>query len=64
MAQSQLSTDVFLKIPKFSAHCFRAWRHSHSSPISYLGFTMTIVIVIIISSVRERKLYPMSVHLN
>ena len=30
--------------------------------ISYLGFIMTIVIVI--SSVRERKLYPMSVHLN
>ena len=55
-------TDVFFKIPKFSAHCFRAWRHSHSSPIFYLGFIMAIVIVI--SSAHERKLYPMSVHLK
>ena len=35
-------------------HSFRAWRHSHSSPISYLGFIMTIVIVI--SSARQRRL--------
>ena len=55
-------TDVFFKIPKFSAHSFRAWRHSHSSHISNPEFTMTILIVI--SSARERKLYPMSVHLN
>ena len=55
-------TDCFSKIPKFSAHCFRTWHHSHSSPISYLGFIMTIVIVIY--SARERILYPMSVHLN
>ena len=55
-------TDVFFKIFKFSAHCFRAWRHSQSSLIFYLGFIMTIVIVI--SSMRERKLYPVSVHLN
>ena len=57
-----LSPTDFFKIPKFSAHRFRAWRHSHSSLISYLGFIMTIVIII--SSVRERRLYPMSVHLN
>ena len=62
LAHSRDPTDVFFKIAKFSAHCFRAWRHSHSSPISYLGFIMTVVIVI--SSVCERKLYPMSVHLN
>ena len=55
-------TDVFFKIPKFSAHRFWAWHHSHSSRISYLGFIMTIVIVI--SSAHERRLYPMSVHLN
>ena len=62
LAHSKNPTDVFFKIPKFSAHRFRAWRHSHSSFISYLGFVMTIVIVI--SSANERKLYPMSVHLN
>ena len=65
-AQSPLSAAgsqfVFFKIPKFSAHRFGEWRHSHSSHISYLGFIMTIVIII--SSARERKLYPMSVHLN
>ena len=52
-------TDVFFKIPKFLAHHFWAWRHSLSSHISYLGFIMTIMIVI--SSVRERKLYPINV---
>ena len=55
-------TDVFFKIAEFSAHRIRAWRHSHSSLIPYLGFIMTIEIVI--SSAHERKLYPMSVHLN
>ena len=62
MAQNQLPAAVFFKILKFSAHRFRAWRHSHSSPISCLGFIMTIVIVIPFA--HERKLYPMSVHLN
>ena len=57
-----VSNWLFFKIPKISAHRFRTWRHSHSSPISYLGFIMTIVIVI--SSTRKRRLYPMSVHLN
>ena len=52
-------TNAFFKISKFSGHRFR---HSHSTLISYLGFIMTIVIVI--SSGHERKLYPMFVHLN
>ena len=39
-AQSQISTNVFFKITKFSAHRFRAWRHSHPSRISYLGFLL------------------------
>ena len=34
-----------------------AWRYSHSSPISYLGFIMTMVTVI--SFAHERKLYRM-----
>ena len=55
-------TDVFFKTSKFSAHHFQALRHSHSSPISYLRFIMTIVTVI--SSARKHKLYPMSEHLN
>ena len=37
-AQSQISTNCFFEITKFSAHRFRAWRHSHPSPISHLGF--------------------------
>ena len=37
-AQSWISTNIFFKITKFSAHCLQAWRHSHPSPISYLGF--------------------------
>ena len=36
LAQSQISTNVFFEITKFSAHRFRAWRPSHPSPISYL----------------------------
>ena len=32
--------NIFFKITKFSAHRFRAWRHSHPSPISYLGFLL------------------------
>ena len=31
MAQSQLPTDVFFKIPKFSDPWFRGWHHSQSS---------------------------------
>ena len=43
--------------PQILSLSLRAWYHSHSSPISYLGFIMTIVIVI--SFALERKLYPM-----
>ena len=39
-AQSRISTNVFFKIIKFSAHRFRAWRHSHPSLISNLGFLL------------------------
>ena len=39
-AQSRISTNIFFKITKSSAHCFRAWRHSHPSPIFYLGFLL------------------------
>ena len=37
-AQSEISTNVFFKVIKFSANRFRAWRHSHPSPIYYVGF--------------------------
>ena len=37
MARSHLPTNVFFKIPKFSAHRFQAWRHSHSSPFPIWG---------------------------
>ena len=57
-----VSNWLFFQIPKFSAHRFWALRHSYSRSISYLGFIMTVVIVI--SSASEHKLYPMSVHLN
>ena len=39
-APSQIWTNVFSKSPKISAHRFRAWRHSHPSPISYMGFLL------------------------
>ena len=39
LAQVQISTNCFFqKSPKFPAHHFWAWRHSH--PISYLGFLL------------------------
>ena len=39
--QRQISTHCFFqKSPKFPAHRFRAWHHSHPSPISYLGFLL------------------------
>ena len=57
MVQSQLPTDTFSKSSNSQDHRFRAWRRSRYSLISYLGFIMTIVIVI--SFVHERKLYPM-----
>ena len=56
MDKSQLPTDSFWKSSNSQDHRFRAWRHSHSTHISYLGFIMTIVIVI--SFARKRKLYP------
>ena len=39
-AQSQILCNFFFKITKFSAHRFRAWRHSHPSHISSLGFLL------------------------
>ena len=53
MARNQLPTDLFSKSSNSQDHRFRAWRHSHSSSISYRGFIMTIVIVI--SFALERK---------
>ena len=39
LAQVRISTNCFFqKSPKFPAPRFRAWRHSHSSPIYYQGF--------------------------
>ena len=54
--QRQVSTNCFFfqKSPKFSAHRFRAWRHSH--PQAHFlsgGFIMTFVNVT--SSTRERE---------
>ena len=41
LAQRQISTNCFFqKSPKFSAPHFRAWRHSHPSHISFLGFLL------------------------
>ena len=45
----------FSKSPKISAHHFHAWRHSHPSPISYLGFLLWHLW----SFVRKRELYSM-----
>ena len=56
MAQSQLPTDPFSKSSNSQDHRFEIWRHSHSSLISYLGFIMTIMIVI--SFAREHKIVP------
>ena len=39
-AQCRISTNFFFKITKFSAHRFQLWRHSHPSPIYYLGFLL------------------------
>ena len=39
-AQSRISTNVFFKITKFSAHRFWAWLQSHPSHIFYLGFLL------------------------
>ena len=40
-AQRQISTNCFFqKSPKFRAHRFWAWRHSHPNRISYLGFLL------------------------
>ena len=38
---SRISTNCFFqKSPKFPALHFRAWRQSHPSPVSYLGFLL------------------------
>ena len=57
IVQSQLPTDSFSKSSNSQDHRFWAWCQSHSSLVSYLGFIMLIVIVI--SFLRERKLYLM-----
>ena len=36
----KISTAFFQKSPKFPAHSFQAWRHSHPSPIFHLGFLL------------------------
>ena len=56
MIHSQLPIDSFSKSSNSLHHRLRAWRHSHSSLISYLGFIMTIVIII--SFAHERKTVP------
>ena len=38
---SKNPTDAFFKISNFSAHRFRSWCHSHSSPISYLALWLS-----------------------
>ena len=53
---------LFFKIFKFSGPSLPGITSFTPQAISYLGFIMTIVIVI--SFARKRKLYPMSVHLN
>ena len=62
MAPKSTPNWRFSKSSNSQDHCFQAWCHSHFSLISYLGFIMTIVIVI--SFAHKHKLYPMSVHLN
>ena len=62
MVQSQTLNWLFFKILKFSAHLCWAWCHPDSSPIFWLGFIMTITIVI--SFACKHKLYPMIVHLD
>ena len=55
----KISTNWFFqKSPKFPAHRFRTWCHSHPSLTSYLVFFI-MPFVIVISSVRERELYSM-----
>ena len=44
---------LFFKNLQISDQLFQSWRHLHSSPISSIGFIMTVVIVI--SFVDERK---------
>ena len=56
MVQFQLSTDSFSKSSNCQDHLFQAWRHPHSSPISCLGFIITMVIVI--SFACEHKTVP------
>ena len=54
LSKVNFQLTCFSKSSNSPDHCIRAW---HSSPISYLGFIMTIVIVI--SFPHEHKLYPM-----
>ena len=54
--KSDNQSDSFSKSSNSQDHRFLAWRHSHTRPIFYLGFIMTIAIVI--SFARECELYP------
>ena len=56
MAESQPSTASLSKSSNSQDHLFRAWCHPHSSPISCLGFIMTMVIII--SFTHKRKTAP------
>ena len=56
VAQIQLSIDSFSKSSNSQDLLSRAWRHPHSSPISFLGFIMTMVIAV--SFAHERKTVP------
>ena len=51
-----LQLTLFSKSSNSQDYLFQAWCHPHSSPISCLGFDMTMVIVI--SFARERKTVP------
>ena len=62
-AESRISTNVFFKITKFSAHRSGAWCHSHPS-FHFLSGVFIMTFVIVISSARKCELYSMCVHLH
>ena len=56
MANTPTLNWLFSKSSNSQDHLFRTWRHPHSSNIPYLGFIMTMVIVI--SFAHEHKTAP------
>ena len=70
IVHSQLPTVFFLKSSNSQDHCFRAWRHSHSSPdvihtpalFPIWGLLWQLWLSYPLHA--SVKLYPMSVHLN